>query len=312
MEKKIEILNEYLLSTQAMIERIEDDALDISQLDIDLAKQHVRDLYDAILDIERNFKADLEQEIVVDDDDFDVDEFVLSLDEEMADTFEEMEMGIPEGIEEEIESENTEEINEDVAVKAVESAESELETVEDKDIQDEIEETDEVVESVNVIEEEIENVEKSEPKEDILPTEETKEVVVSVTEELKEEVIESLSPPEEKKEEIKVKKKVDKIEEETQTLFDFIEEKPSIQDKFNHLKIDDIRKAIGINEKFRFINELFKGDMNDYNDVVDKLNSLNAITEAEKYLLTYKIRYEWDEDMDAYKEFMEIVERRYL
>ncbi len=312
MEKKIEILNEYLLSTQAMIERIEDDALDISQLDIDLAKQHVRDLYDAILDIERNFKADLEQEIVVDDDDFDVDEFVLSLDEEMADTFEEMEMGIPEGIEEEIESENTEEINEDVAVKAVESAESELETVEDKDIQDEIEETDEVVESVNVIDEEIENVEKSEPKEDILPTEETKEVVVSVTEELKEEVKEPLSPPEEKKEEIKVKKKAVKIEEETQTLFDFIEEKPSIQDKFNHLKIDDIRKAIGINEKFRFINELFKGDMNDYNDVVDKLNSLNAITEAEKYLLTYKIRYEWDEDMDAYKEFMEIVERRYL
>ena len=310
MKKKIEILNKYLLSTQSMLDGIEDDMLDISQLDIDLAKQHVRDLYDAILDIERNIKSDFEQEMLVDDDDFDVDEFVLSLDEEMADTFEEMDMGIPEGVEEEIVEKNTEEIQEEISTK---NTESELEIAEDKkdETREEVKEAD--FESVKVTAEEIELEKESKPDKNIPSEMKADEVVEPVKEkETKEKVVEAVTLPEEKKEEIKVKKKPVIVEEEPQTLFDFMEEKPSIQDKFNHLKIDDIRKAIGINEKFRFINELFKGDMNEYNESIDNLNSFTSLAEAEKYLLTYKIRYEWDEDVEAYKEFMNLVERRYL
>ena len=100
--------------------------------------------------------------------------------------------------------------------------------------------------------------------------------------------------------------------QKVQTLFDMIEEKPIIKDKVSQTKIDDIRKAIGINEKFRFINELFNGDIQEYNQAVDRLNALTSMDEADNFLEKFRVQYVWDEEGEVYQEFIKIVRRRYL
>ncbi|HSG68160.1 MAG TPA: hypothetical protein VK994_05590 [Bacteroidales bacterium] len=71
--------------------------------------------------------------------------------------------------------------------------------------------------------------------------------------------------------------------------------------------VDDLKRAIGINDKFLFINELFKGNPGDYNEAIEKLNTSGAIDAAEKAINHYRIHYEWGEQSEAYHRLKKIV-----
>ena len=85
----------------------------------------------------------------------------------------------------------------------------------------------------------------------------------------------------------------------------------SIAAKMKKTQIIDLRTSIGINDKFLFINELFEGDMKNYNDAIDKLNSFNNLVEAIASLNLLKTEYNWDVNDEAVIKLNELIEGRY-
>ncbi|MEI7594435.1 MAG: hypothetical protein WCK02_01715 [Bacteroidota bacterium] len=107
----------------------------------------------------------------------------------------------------------------------------------------------------------------------------------------------------------------DKFKDEKTTVNDKISEKKednSIMAKMQNQAITDIKKAIGINEKFLFINELFDGNMADYNQAVDHINAnCNTKEEAEAYIVFLKKNYNWDDSRMSVSLFSNLIERRF-
>lgn len=86
----------------------------------------------------------------------------------------------------------------------------------------------------------------------------------------------------------------------------------SIASKLQKNPIKDMKTAIGINEKFMFINELFEGSLQKYNENINTLNSLKSKTEAIKFMELLKNEYSWKVDSDAYTVLADLMMRRYL
>lgn len=86
---------------------------------------------------------------------------------------------------------------------------------------------------------------------------------------------------------------------------------PSIAERMEQSPISDLRAAIGINEKFLFINELFKGNLNLYNKTIDELNALETINGAFTYLVETKVQYQWDENTAAFSKLKALIERKF-
>jgi len=91
------------------------------------------------------------------------------------------------------------------------------------------------------------------------------------------------------------------------------EEKPVeiLAEKIGKKKIAGLNQAIGINEKFFFINELFDGNMKSYKDAIDDLDKLEGLANAVDYLETLVKDKGWDKSKEAYAMLKEFIERRY-
>jgi len=78
--------------------------------------------------------------------------------------------------------------------------------------------------------------------------------------------------------------------------------------------INNLKEAIGVNEKFLFINELFGGNIQVYNEAIAKLNSFQNIDQSFEYLNDLGKTHEWDESQSAQTIEMlaGFVMRRYL
>ncbi|MDP2723643.1 MAG: hypothetical protein Q8O72_12885 [Bacteroidales bacterium] len=88
-------------------------------------------------------------------------------------------------------------------------------------------------------------------------------------------------------------------------------EDKSLAGKMQQERLLNIRSAIGINEKFLFVNELFKGDLSRYNRVIDELNSMKTKEGADTYLLELRIEGQWPESLEAFQKLKEIVDRKF-
>ncbi len=88
-------------------------------------------------------------------------------------------------------------------------------------------------------------------------------------------------------------------------------EETSIAEKMQKSHFSNIREAIGINEKFLFINELFNGDMGRYNKILDDINGLTTKQGVDTYLFELKIQFQWANDSEAYNRLVELCERKF-
>ena len=107
----------------------------------------------------------------------------------------------------------------------------------------------------------------------------------------------------------------DKFKKETKTVIDKLHIETSnktIGARHQQHAIHDLKSAIGINEKFLFINELFKGNMKVFNDTIIKLNDFASHAEAEAFLLECKHKFNWPDDLVSYLTLKDFVIRRYL
>lgn len=76
--------------------------------------------------------------------------------------------------------------------------------------------------------------------------------------------------------------------------------------------IQDLKKAIGINDRYLFINELFRGDETMYERSIKTINSFSIYAEANYWIqreLTLKLS--WNERSDIVKHFYQLVKRRF-
>lgn len=106
----------------------------------------------------------------------------------------------------------------------------------------------------------------------------------------------------------------EKFHDHQNSLNDFLSENNhdhSIGERMKYNRISNLKTAIDINHKFLFIRELFDGDSDEYNQVIDKLNHASDMQEARQFLSEYHKKHQWQEKQDTLKHFMEIINRRY-
>jgi hypothetical protein len=89
-------------------------------------------------------------------------------------------------------------------------------------------------------------------------------------------------------------------------------EKVELASKLKDTPVRDLRKAIGINDRFVFINELFRGDENMYERSIKTINSFNILAEAEYWIQReLKVKIGWNEGSEIVRHFDQLVRRRF-
>ena len=80
--------------------------------------------------------------------------------------------------------------------------------------------------------------------------------------------------------------------------------------KLESSPISDLKRAITLNQRFQFSRELFKGNNQDYEVTIDRLNNASR-EEALKTLDNLRARYEWNDESQVTQDFLELVQRRH-
>lgn len=69
--------------------------------------------------------------------------------------------------------------------------------------------------------------------------------------------------------------------------------------------------AVGLNDKFRFINELFVQNSAEYTIAIEQLNGLQTWADTELYLTSLKSLYGWKDTSEVVKYFYTLVRKRF-
>ena len=86
----------------------------------------------------------------------------------------------------------------------------------------------------------------------------------------------------------------------------------SIADRLSNMPLQDLKKSIGINEKFKFVNELFDGDLQEYNNSIDALNLCSSFEETETIIAQNLIpKYNWKKESGVYQSLIFLIQRKF-
>ncbi|MBL0315583.1 MAG: hypothetical protein IPP69_07275 [Flavobacteriales bacterium] len=85
----------------------------------------------------------------------------------------------------------------------------------------------------------------------------------------------------------------------------------SLAEKMENNPIPDLKRAITLNQRFQFSRELFKGNNQDYEVAIDKLNNTTR-EDAMQQLASLRSKYAWSEESTVTTDFVELIERRYM
>ncbi len=104
-----------------------------------------------------------------------------------------------------------------------------------------------------------------------------------------------------------------------------IAEKPSINDvleagnkaelgsTLQKDSIKDLRKAISINDRYQFINHLFKGDETAYERSIKTINGFNILPEAQFWIRReLAVKLTWKDEDELVQQFYQLVSRRFM
>lgn len=73
--------------------------------------------------------------------------------------------------------------------------------------------------------------------------------------------------------------------------------------------VDNLMSAIGINDRFTFIRELFNGDSPAFENAIRVLNDAANFNDAYNFMIQ---NYDWDMDSDAVQLLLDIIRRKYI
>ena len=85
-----------------------------------------------------------------------------------------------------------------------------------------------------------------------------------------------------------------------------------LKSALNDTPVRDLRKAIGVNDRYVFINQLFRGDEVMYERSLKTINGFRILPEAEYWMeRELKVKLGWDENREATRHFYQLVKRRF-
>jgi uncharacterized coiled-coil protein SlyX len=103
---------------------------------------------------------------------------------------------------------------------------------------------------------------------------------------------------------------------ESVTLAEVVADKAAesrIAETLKHAPIADLQHAIGINERFYYIQHLFNGNAGGFHLSIEKLNELKTNDAAMNYIKSELApKHSWDFSSQAVRNFLELIERRYI
>lgn len=135
-----------------------------------------------------------------------------------------------------------------------------------------------------------------------------------VLEELKKEVSNTAKDKAETPKENSSDKGIDreKAEKKSIEINDRLSAEPSIADKFQGDSVKSLKESVGLNDRFQFASELFKGNMEDLKVALNKMDEKMDLQQALEYLeLEYSHSKTWDRNSEVYKRFMNLLKRRF-
>ena len=293
--------------------------ISLNQLDVDLLMENTRKLYDTICSVELGVRSEElgVEELGVRSEELGVEEFEEDNDDNELIDFKNEEEDDEEAdmvwdftrdadVEDADSDSDVEDADSDTDVEDADS-DTDLDIdsdVEDTDSDSDIEDADSdlnIDEGEMIVEEEI--VEEAEESEEEL------EVVDSSVDNIVE-----LKKEEVEKEEDSGIRAYRVVRENIPTLGDMLEqsEDKSLAARLQRKPVSDLITAIGINDKFLFLNELFGGSMEKYNKSIRSLNGFSTLLGAKTYMCELQIEFQWDCTSDAYKKLNDLVERRFI
>ncbi|MEP7263747.1 MAG: hypothetical protein ABI772_04590 [Bacteroidota bacterium] len=87
----------------------------------------------------------------------------------------------------------------------------------------------------------------------------------------------------------------------------------SVADNLQSKPLSDLKKSIGINEKFVFVNELFEGNHQLFSQSIDQLNNFTAYEQARRHLFEELAgQLKWNMESRAFGDLSELVKRRFI
>lgn len=90
------------------------------------------------------------------------------------------------------------------------------------------------------------------------------------------------------------------------------EEVKEVAHVLNDAPVRDLRRAIGINDRFVFISELFRNDEVMYERSIKTINSFRILPEAQYWIeRELKVKLGWDENKESTRHFYQLVKRRF-
>jgi hypothetical protein len=90
------------------------------------------------------------------------------------------------------------------------------------------------------------------------------------------------------------------------------QEKKEVAHILKDSPVKDLRKAIGVNDKFVFISELFRGDEAMYERSIKTINTFHILPEAEYWInRELKVKLGWNDLNDTVQHFYQLVRRRF-
>ena len=85
-----------------------------------------------------------------------------------------------------------------------------------------------------------------------------------------------------------------------------------VSEKLSAQPVKDLRKAIGVNDRYVYINELFRGDEDMYERSIKTINNFSIYAEAEYWMQReLKIKLGWNDADAAAASFYALVRRRF-
>lgn len=105
----------------------------------------------------------------------------------------------------------------------------------------------------------------------------------------------------------------DLIMEEAPSIHDQLkQEENNIATGFQETPIRDLKKAIGINDRYLFINELFRGDETMYERSLKTINGFAIFPEAQYWIQReLKVKLGWNDRSETVDHFHQLVKRRF-
>lgn len=95
--------------------------------------------------------------------------------------------------------------------------------------------------------------------------------------------------------------------------FSQLDKQGDLLNKFQQSPIQDLKKAVGLNERYLFSKTLFNNEMSALIDALDKLNKMESFDDALKFISTeYDEKYNWKEHGEEQLLFINTIKRKFV